>query len=57
MNNSIKTFECMKCNKEKKYLIWKKIQNDNIFMCELCWKKFNLVLDIEILERLKKLNI
>ena len=57
MNNSIKKFKCEKCGSIKNYVIWKSIGKDNLFMCEFCWKKFDVNLDIEILKRLKKFNI
>ena len=57
MDNSIKKFNCQKCGIITNYIIWKNIAKENIFMCELCWKKFDLNLDMEILQRLKKLNI
>jgi hypothetical protein len=57
MDNSIKTFKCDKCNNIKNHIIWKNIAKNNIFMCELCWKKFDLKLNYEILHNLKILNI
>ena len=57
MDNSIKKFTCQKYGSIKNHIIWKKIAKENIFMCELCWKKFDLNLDMEILQRLHALGI
>ena len=57
MNNSIKKFKCDKCGAIKYHVIWKNIAGNNLFMCELCWKKFDINLDMEILKRLKKINM
>ncbi len=59
MDISIKKFNCPAagCGDIKNHIIWKNIAKENIFMCELCWKKFDLILDIEILQRLHALDI
>lgn len=55
--NNIKKFKCQNCQKEEKYIIWKSYSNCNLYMCELCWKKKDIILNYEILQNLKKLNI
>jgi transcription elongation factor Elf1 len=55
--NNIKTFTCQNCNKNNKCIIWKKYNNKNLYMCESCWKKDDILLNLEILEKIKKLNI
>ena len=55
--NNIKKFKCQNCQKEEKYLIWKKYSNYNLYMCELCWKKKDILLNYEILKKIKNLNI
>jgi len=45
MDISIKKFNCPAagCGDIKNHIIWKNIAKENIFMCELCWKKFDLI--------------
>ena len=55
--NNIKKFKCQNCQKEVKYLIWKSYSKCNLYMCELCWKKKDIILNYEILQNLKNLNM
>ncbi len=52
MDNSIKKFKCDKCLKMYSHVIWKSINKKNNYMCEKCWKEFDILLKIEILEKL-----
>ncbi len=57
MDNSIKKFKCEKCHNICNSIIWKSINKLDIYMCEMCWKKYDIQLKIDVLEKLIKSKI
>lgn len=57
MDNSIKKFKCDRCNKFHYVVTWKSYEGKGLFMCDKCWKINDLLLNNEILEKLKKLKL
>jgi hypothetical protein len=55
MDNEIRKFKCMECKKMKPYIICKS-SYDNIFRCDLCWKKHDIKLINEALIKLMELK-
>lgn len=56
MDNSIKKFKCDGCKKLHNVITWKKIYNNNLYLCDVCWKKEDINLSIELFEKIIKLK-
>ena len=55
-SNLIKKFKCDKCKNMHNIVKWKKIFNNNLYLCGNCWKKIDIMLEIELIEKLIKLK-
>ena len=46
------SFLCHKCNKMKKNITYRHIFGKIEYMCDLCWKKFFLSINLKLLENI-----
>ncbi len=52
-----KTFLCMKCLKMKKSITYRYILGKARDMCDLCWKKFFILINLNLLKNIYIKNL